>query len=300
MTMNDYDDLFEPQPQVEESEERPYDKDAWVEKKQAERQEVYELADKTTMEVGADGDKYKSFLDVKSRLIHYSATNALLVLAQRPLATQLRDFNSWKKEGVSIKRGDNHIKILEAGKNYERDDGRIGTGWNVKHVFDVSQTTSKTKLPPAPVLDDRQLLKALIHKAPVPIQGVDELPNNMGALYDHDHKTIFVRRGMEAHDIFRSLSKELVHAELAISRPDYNRQAAGFAAYSVSYVVCKRYGVDVSAYDFSRLPDSFREADPQSIRKQLSEISETAKEITGRMNRALEQTKTPRGKEQER
>ena len=65
-------------------------------------------------------------------------------------------------------------------------------------------------------------------------------------------------------------------------------------------MICKRYGVDVSNYDFSRLPDSFREADPQSIRSQLSEIGETAKEITGRMNRALEQSKTPRGKEQER
>jgi hypothetical protein len=65
-------------------------------------------------------------------------------------------------------------------------------------------------------------------------------------------------------------------------------------------VVCKRYGVDVNAYNFSHLPESFREADPQSIRSQLSEIGETAKEITGRMNRALEQSKTPRGKEQER
>lgn len=299
MTMNDFDDLFKVQAE-DTPEERPFDKDSWVEKKQAERQAVYELADKTTLEVSTDGGQYKQFLDVKSRLIHYSATNALLVMAQRPLATQLRDFNGWKKEGVSIKRGENHIKVLEAGKSYERDDGSTGTSWNVKHVFDVSQTTSIAKMTPAPMRDARQLLKALIHMAPVPIHFVDELPNNMGALYDHDQKTIFVGRGIEAHGIFRSLSKELAHAELAISRPDYTRQDAGFAAYSVSYVVCKRYGVDVNAYDFSHLPNSFREADPQSIRSQLSEIGETAKEITGRMNRALEQSKPPRGKEQER
>ena len=196
--MNNFDDLFEAQAE-DAPEERPFDKDSWVEKKQAERQAVYELADKTTLEVSADGGQYKLFLDVKSRLIHYSATKVLLVMAQRPLATQLRDFNGWRKEGVSIKRGENHIKILEAGNNYERDDGSIGTGWNVKHVFDISQTTSKAKTPPAQVPDDRKLLKALIHKAPVPIQGVDELPNNMGVLYDHDQKTIFVRRGMDAH-----------------------------------------------------------------------------------------------------
>ena len=297
--MSNFDDLFEAKPQ-QEQEDRPFDKEAWAEKKQAERQEVYELADATTQEVAADGDKYKSFLDVKSRLIHYSATNALLVLAQMPLATQLRDFDGWKAEGVSIKRNESHIKILEAGDNYERPDGSIGTSWNVKHVFDVSQTNSRQRQRPAPQVEDRQLLQALIRKPPVPIQGIDELPNNMGAYYDHEQDVIFVRRGMEAHDIFRSLSKEIAHAELAGADPNYTRANAGFAAYSISYVVCKRYGVDVSGYDFSHLPDSFRDADPQSIRATLNEISDVARDMTGRMSRALEQNKPPRAKGQER
>ena len=297
--MSNFDDLFDAQPR-QEQEDHPFDKEARAEKKQTERQEVYELADATTLEVSEDGEKFKAFLDVKSRLIHYSATNALLVLAQKPLATQLRDFESWKAEGVSIKRNESHIKILEAGDNYERPDGSIGTSWNVKRVFDVSQTNSRQRQRPAPQADDRQLLQALIHKPPVPIQGIDELPSNMGAYYDHDQSVIFVRRGMEAHDIFRSLSKEIAHAELAGADPNYTRADAGFAAYSISYVVCKRYGVDVSGYDFSRLPDSFRDADPQSIRATLNEISDVAKDMTGRMNRALEQNKPPRAKGQER
>ena len=297
--MSNFDDLFDTQT-PQEQENRPFDKEAWAEKKQAERQEVYELADATTQEVAADGDKYKACRDVKRRLIHYSATNELHVLAQTPLATQLRDFESWKAEGVSIKRNEGHIKILEAGDNYERPDGSIGTSWNVKRVFDVSQTNSRQRQRPAPQADDRQLLQALIHKSPVSIQGIDELPSNMGAYYDHDQSVIFVRRGMEAHDIFRSLSKEIAHAELAGADPNYTRADAGFAAYSISYVVCKRYGVDVSGYDFSRLPDSFRYADPQSIRATLNEISDVAKDMTGRMNRALEQNKPPRAKGQER
>ena len=297
--MSNFDDLFEAKPQ-QEQEDRPFDKEAWAEKKQLERQEVYELADATTQEVAANGDKYKAFLDVKSRLIHYSATNALLVLAQRPLATQLRDFESWKSEDVSIKRNESHIKILEAGDNYERPDGSIGTSWNVKRVFDVSQTNSRQRQRPTPQVDDRQLLQALIQKSPVSIQGVNDLPNNMGAYYDHEQDVIFVRRGMEAHDIFRSLSKEIAHAELAGADPNYTRANAGFAAYSISYVVCRRYGVDVSGYDFSRLPDSFRDADPQSIRATLNEISDVAKDMIGRMSRALEQNKPPRAKGQER
>ena len=297
--MSNFDDLFEASARKEPV-EQPFDKEAWAEKKQAERQEVYEMADATTLEVSEDGEKYKSFLDVKSRLINYSATNALLILAQKPLATQLKDFEGWKAEGVSIKRNESHIKILEAGDNYQRPDGSIGTSWNVKHVFDVSQTTAKQRMNPAPQIDDRKLLQALIHKPPVSIQSVDELPSNMGAYYDHDQDVIFVRRGMEAHDIFRSLSKEIAHAELAVKDPNYTRADAGFAAYSISYVVCKRYGVDVSGYDFSRLPDSFRDADPQSIRATLNEINDVAKDMTGRMNRMLEQSKAPKAREQER
>ncbi len=147
--MSNFDDLFEA-PARKEPVEQPFDKEAWAEKKQAERQEVYELADSTTLEVSEDGDKYKTFLDVKSRLINYSATNALLILAQKPLATQLKDFEGWKAEGVSIKRNESHIKILEAGDNYQRPDGSSGTSWNVKHFFDVSQTTAKQRMNPAP------------------------------------------------------------------------------------------------------------------------------------------------------
>ena len=149
-------------------------------------------------------------------------------------------------------------------------------------------------------MDDRLLLKALISRPPVPMQTVDDLPNHMGALYDHDQQVIFVRRGMDAADIFRSVSKELAHAEIAGMTKDYTREGAAFAAYSVSYMLCKEYGIDASGYDFSRLPDSFRESDAQGIRATLSEIRDTAGNISSRMNRALEQNRQPKAKEQER
>ena len=149
-------------------------------------------------------------------------------------------------------------------------------------------------------LDDRVLLKALISRTPVPIQTVDALPNNAGALYDHDQQVVFVVRNMGAEDIFRSVSKELAHVELAGMKQDYNRSDAAFAAYSASYMLCKKYGIDVSSYDFTRLPTSFRESKPQEVRAALTEMRDAASGISARMSRALEQTRSPRGKEQER
>ena len=58
--------------------------------------------------------------------------------------------------------------------------------------------------------------------------------------------------------------------------------------------------MDVSDYNFSRLPASFRESNPQQIREALTEIRDTANQISTRMYRALEQHRSPKSKEQER
>lgn len=295
--MNSYDDIFStPTPQ----EQQLFDKEAWAERKQAERQEVYNLIDTTAETVSTDGDKFKGYLDVQTKFDRYSVANALLITAQMPNATQLKDFDSWKENGASIKKQQKGISILEPGEEYTREDGSIGISYNVKKVFDVSQTTARAKAQPMVNRDERLLLKALISNPPVPIQSVDELTNNIGALYDHDQQTIFVRKGMDAPDIFRSVSKELAHAGIAAANEDYSREGAGFKAYCTSYMLCKKNGIDVGGYDFKELPDTLREGDGQSVRAELSDIRDTMGDISARMAKVLDQTKAPRQKEQER
>ena len=298
--MSNFDDIFSGQNGNSRWSDQPFDKEAWAAKKQEERKELYALADSTAAEISGDGEKYQKYLDVQSRFSRYTPTNALLILAQMPEATQLKDFNGWKEAGASAQRKPKSVKILEPGKEYDREDGTRGTSFEVKRVYDASQTRGRVRSAPAVKLDDRVLLKALIHRTPVPIQTVDSLPNNMGALYDHNQQVMFVCRGMGAEDIFRSVSKELAHAEIAGMSENYNRNDAAFKAYSASYLLCKRYGVDVSDYNFSRLPTSFRESNPQQVRETLTEIRDTANQISTRMYRALEQNRAPKAKEQER
>lgn len=296
--MSNYDDIFEaPAPRSEFS-DQPFDKDAWGEKKQAERQAVYDLADATAVEVAGDGGKFQAFLDVQARFDRYSVTNALLILTQMPGATKVKDFDGWKENGATIKRHQKGISILEPGGEYTHKDGTTGTYYNVKKVFDISQTTARAK--PTVNVDDRLLLKALIHRPPVPIQMVDELPGSAGAVYDHDQQAIFVRRGMEAPDLFRCVSLALARAEIAAIRQEYDPVQTAFPAYCASYMLCKKNGVDVSGYDFSTLPVGLREADAQGIRAALNEVRDAACGISARMSRVLEQTKPPRATGQER
>ena len=216
--MSSFDDIFAPQTGRQRWEGQPFDKDAWAAKKQEERKELYALADATAVKISSSGEKFQAYLDVQARFSRYTPTNALLILAQMPEATQLRDYDSWKDLGVSVQRKPRGVKILEPGREYDREDGTRGTSFEVKRVYDVSQTRGRLRTSPAVQPDSRTLLKALIHRSPVPIQTVESIPNNMGALYDHQQQVIFVCRGMGAEDIFRSVSKELCHAELAEMR----------------------------------------------------------------------------------
>ena len=52
--MNSFDDIFEGHISQRGQTNQPFDKEAWAEKKQAERQSVYDLADTTAVEVSAD------------------------------------------------------------------------------------------------------------------------------------------------------------------------------------------------------------------------------------------------------
>lgn len=299
--MNSFDDIFEPAPQSEE-----FDKEAWAAQKKAERDEVYALADATAEEVCKDSGKFRDYLDVQANFRHYSATNALLILAFNKDARKLGDKDYWRDQGVYIKRQEfgRPIKIIESNGEYTRDDGSIGVSYNIKKVYDISQTTSRIKAQLPVSYDERTLLNALIYKHPVPIQSVDDLPDDMGALYDHDQKAIFVCRGMGASDLFYEVAKALAHAELAMTSEDYSYSNADFKAHCVSYILCKEFGIETDNLSFSPadfdIPKELSEAEPQEIRTELSEIRDTAYDISARMARSLEQNKAPRHKEQER
>ncbi|MGF6990537.1 hypothetical protein M2150_001802 [Lachnospiraceae bacterium PM6-15] len=280
--------------------DRPFDKDAWAERKQEERKELYALVDTAATGVQSSGEKFKLYLDVQSKFDRYSVTNALLITEQMPQATQLKEFEAWKDTGVSIKKNQKGVRILEPGDEYMRDDGSVGTSYNVKKVFDVSQTTGRKRLQPQMKRDERLLLKALVNNPPVPIQSVEELQGNVGAYYDPQQQVISVRKGMDASDIFRSVAKELARVELSMGSEPYSRDATSFKAYCASYLLCQKNGIDVSGYDFSNIPDSMKEVETKDMRQELADIRDAASNISGRMAKVLEQAKAEREPEQER
>ena len=282
--MPNYDDLFTEQPAQQE--ETPFDKDAWAAKKQAERESVYAMIDDHVHDMGVDGGVFQGYLDVQARFDLYSVSNAILIAAQCPEATKLADFDTWKGDGVYVKRGQDAITILEPGKEYKKDDGSVGVSYNVKKVFDISQTKANQQSVPAVARDERLLLKALMNNAPCRFAISNELPEGVNVAYHAESNVIYVRQGLDAPTIFRGVAQELARAHMdkggiACESPD-------FTAYSVSYMLCRRNGVSVEGFSFDRLPESYAMMDAKALRAEAGVMRGVAGTITADMNRLFQ------------
>jgi len=293
--MDSYDDLLYNAP--DGGDQRQMSKEQYAAKKKSERDAVFALSDSAAMSAAGGGDSLRQYLDVQSRFDRYSTVNALLIAAQKPDASKLNDFDHWKQQGAYVKPNQKGISILEPHE-YLKDDGSPGIGYNVKKVFDISQVDSgksnngnnsradaRTDAQPAPPAhDERSLLRALIHKAPMKVTGVDELPDGRTAATDPETGEIFVSRGMGFADTFRSLAYEMCQAEADGPDGAGNPQ---LAAYCASYMLCAKYGVDASAYQFADKGRAFRGMDAQAVKRELSHIRDAANAVSARMGRQL-------------
>lgn len=296
--MNNFDDIFETAAATSQPDSRPQ----WQIRQQRNRENAYAMIDAALNAFSEGKGDLPGYFKVQAQFDRYSARNAMLIQRQRPTATKLGDRKYWREQGAEVLRAEQRkpVIILEPGREYAREDGSVGQYFNAREVYDITQTTLREQAPPQVSVDERLLLKALISHSPVPIQVVDALPDGRGAVFNQEQGVIQVRRGMDASDIFRSVSLELCHADLKIQTVGYSRSEDGYKAYCASYLLCKKYGIDTRGYDLSGIKDVMTGKEPQEIAGELSDIKETASAISARMARVLEQNKAPRAKEQER
>jgi len=264
---------------------KEFNKNAWIEQKQKERSEVYKLIDTSADEIKTDLSKYLTYLDIQGRFDKYSVGNGLLISSQMPNATQLKDFNDWKEQGAFIKKAENGIKILEPGDTYTRRDGTQATSYNVKKLFDISQTTiaSKTR---KTNLDEKLILTALLKDCPVNIKAVDEIPNSIEfASWDKNEGVIYVKRTDDTSKVFKALSQELVKASIEETG---NPELDNFKAQSTAYMLCKKYDIDVSDISIDKIPDSFKNMSVSEVRNELSSMRNSMEDINTRMSSYFE------------
>ena len=283
-----------------QSNTRQFDKNAWKEKKAQQRNEAYELIDKTSTDIVQDSNKFKSYIDIQSRFDKYSVGNALLIFAQKPNATIIKDFENWKKEigdNFKINSKEKGIIILEPGEIYTKADGSQAQSFNTKSVFDITQTNVKDT-PKTNNYDETILLKALLKDSPVAMKVVDSLDNGKIADWNKADDTLYISRDTDTTLLFNSISKELAKTYLGESN---SIELNDFKANCVSYMIGKKYGIDVSSINIGEVPNSLKNQESKSIRNELSFMRDTMEEMNNRMSLYFESiSKAQKNKDMER
>ena len=276
---------------------RAFNKEEWAAQKQEQRKEAYELIDNTCSEMMANGGSFRQYLDVQGHFDRYSVNNAILVSAQMPEATQLKDYGSWKQSRVYVDKDAQKVTILEPGKEYQRDDGSKAVGYNAKIVYDVSQTSAKDRQQPQEQKTMRELVSAMIDASPVSFVPVDDL--ELPAFYDSSQQTIFIRTGLNEEQLFVSMAKEVSAAVFDFKHKE-SRDDSDFKSFCVAYMVSSRYGVDTKGFKFDKLPKEFEGMETQAFKGELGSMRDVLGEIQSDMYKSLEKNKPPKSKEQER
>ena len=273
----------------------------WKEKKQAEKDAVYQMIDDTVKEIIADPEKFKGFLDTQSRMNRYSAVNALLIYKQNPQATQLKDFGEWAEEKVSIKKGEKSFSILEPVE-YTKRDGSTGVSYNVKKVFDISQTNSNKISSPIINRDLKGIIAAMIDTSPVEVAMTEEIPYpNTGAYYNNEKQILYVKRDIgDSVTLFQCVAQELAHIQLSMHSDKYSRNEMGFPATCIAYMICLKHGVDTKVFNINYIPENWKQMNHKYIRTELSKMRSAMSEIHSCVSEQLYHNEHKRTKYQER
>ena len=275
-----------------------YDKDAYIKKKREQLDQAYKTIDEAVEELKNSPEFFNQYLNIQSRFDMYTPRNALLIAKQLPTAMQLKERKDWVEAKITFKeRYPKKIIIIEPRESYVNKDGKTITPYNAKEVIDISETNIK---PSIKSYDKKMVLQALLlelKNSGIAIKAVDSLENGKMCDWNKEENAIFIQKT----DNF-DLAIEAIAGELAkISLYENTNEIDNDKAECISYMICKKYGIDVPTESINKLAKKYSDMESQDIINDLTSMKEVVLDINSRMGQNLELNKREKGnKEQER
>ena len=254
-----------------------------------------------------ESGQYEQYLKVMSKFHDYSTNNTILIALQRPDATRVAGFTTWKNEFQrSVKKGEKGIKILapmffkkepqekdvpdsetHSSENHEQEENeeQIITRFKVVNVFDICQTEGK-ELPRFGVdalKGDVEHYEAFYHSlektSPVPM-AFEAIKDASHGYYDLVDKRIAIKVGLSQLQTIKTAIHEIAHATLhADKNSNTDRSTAEVQAESIAYTVCSYYGLDTSDYSFGYVAGWSRGKEIKELKDSLEIIRKTSSQI---------------------
>lgn len=290
-----------------------------AEKKQYDR--VKEITDQLEAGIAElfHSEQYRQWLNTMSRFHDYSLNNTLLIAMQKPDATLVAGYTTWKKQfGRQVNKGEKGIRILApapykrkvevdktdpaTGEILRNPDGTsqkevrevLHPSFKVVSVFDISQTNGR-ELPSlgvqeltGDVMQYELFFEALRRACPVPIH-FEKITGGAKGYYHQLEKRIAIREGMSQIQTVKTAIHEMAHQKLHAVAPKQQsssqemetitRNGKEVEAESVAYTVCQHYGLDTSEYSFAYIAGWSQRKETPELKASLNTIRRAASEM---------------------
>jgi len=255
-------------------------------------EEAKKLADQALDQLAAalqagKSDALTAYLETMGRFHHYSWGNVMLIVMQRPDATHVAGFNTWKTLGRFVKKGEKGIVVIAPMRIKPKEEKPADAGedrtilrFKAVYVFDVSQTDGEPLAEFARVGGNpnghTDRLKTLVAEKSITL----EYSADIGSAHGLSHGgKITLRPDLSPAEEFSTLTHELAHEMLhrGDRRKSTSKTVRETEAEAVAFVVCQAIGLDLNgaAADYIQLYNG----DKNTLAESLGYIQQTAAEI---------------------
>ena len=274
-------------PVEDQNSEQKLSKEEYAALKKQEREETWMQIDGQAQSVFKDGASLQKFLDFMTGQYNMpKVPNLLLLYSQNPEVQLVKSFDEWKHDRRSLRTGVHGYTYIIDTK-YEKD-GEMRSGYAISKGYDITQTKGRP-LEERPQRDIHTLLEAVLKNQNIRLQIADNLPDKIQAQYIPNQRTIYIRNGMSEITTFHAINRELACAALDQHDGNYARNRVNAQAFCATYILGKRYGVDVSGFDLEKVAgiQEHGQKDPQELRLFLNDVRTAAYGIRGHIERNL-------------
>ena len=256
----------------------------WREERQADKETAAALRDASVIQITKDPEKFARYLELQGNNPSYSSGNIALAMAQLPEATVLHTRGHWKDLGRFVL----DPELKNGASIFTRS--ATGRGYNLTSVYDIAQTQGRELRTPQ-LKDDTEAMEAalaaLLNFSPVQVVAAENLPS--GAYYDPRQMTLAIDTACPDSQAFAAIAAEIAQARFHDRgrNPVYSRESCELSAQSVSYILCRRFGIQRELPDLTKMAERCQGWEIEDRLAFLKEIQGMSRQIGGSIEKTI-------------
>lgn len=248
----------------------------WKLQQQAERDTVTGMQDYSIEMIAADPEQYLRYLTMQGDNPAYSAGNVAIVMAGMEGATVFGTRDRWQSLGRTVleDQQDKGVKI------FARDAKT--RAYALADAYDVSQTHGRD-LKRRVLRDDSAEMSSALTTLLNYSKATPATDRNLdtAAFFDEEKRELAINPDYPDSEAFA-----VIAAEVALTRfhdkgfnRDYSWVRYELDAQSVSYILCRRYGIEPKVPNMERLSERFEGMTTEECKSVLDKVQDMSKQI---------------------